>query len=131
MQTGWERLSAAARVLVRYQASEQGPLVRTTAWNALPFAVRTDSQRRFDRLTEKFDIFIVDGMREGSIPALDPGIAAQLVAGMINAASELDRWAPDVTQENAVRLFVRPLFDGILVPASDSAAHFSSEGHQA
>jgi len=60
MDSGWDRLSAAARVLVRFQISEQGPLVRTTAWNALPPELRTDSQRRFDRLTEKFSIFIVE-----------------------------------------------------------------------
>ena len=122
MDSGWERLSATARVLVRFQISEQGPLVRTTAWNALPLAVRTDSQRRFDRLTEKFDIFIVEGMREGTIPALDPGIAAQLVAGMINAASELERWAPGIAHEDAVRLFVQPLFEGILFPGTDGVA---------
>jgi AcrR family transcriptional regulator len=119
MNSGWERLSATARVLVRFQISEQGPLVRTTAWNALPHAERADSQRRFDRLTEKFDIFIVEGMLEGTIPPLDPGIAAQQVAGMINAASELERWAPGIAHEDAVRLYARPLFEGILSPGAD------------
>ncbi len=61
-------------------------------------------------------------MREGTIPALDPGIAAQQVAGMINAASELERWAPGIAHEDAVRLFVQPLFEGILVPGTDGVA---------
>jgi AcrR family transcriptional regulator len=126
MDSGWERLSATARVLVRFQISEQGPLVRTTAWNALPHAERADSQRRFDRLTEKFDIFIVEGMLEGTIPPLDPGIAAQQVAGMINAASELERWAPGIAHEDAVRLYVRPLFEGILSPGADG--HSGGDG---
>ena len=122
MDSGWDRLSAAARVLVRFQISEQGPLVRTTAWNALPPELRTDSQRRFDRLTEKFSIFIVEGMLEGTIPPLDSGIAAQQVAGMINAASELERWVQDIAHENAVRLFAQPLFEGILSSGAAGAA---------
>jgi hypothetical protein len=41
---------------------------------------------------------------------------------MINAASELERWAPGIAHEDAVRLFVQPLFEGILVPGTDGVA---------
>lgn len=59
-------------------------------------------------------MFIVEGTLDGSVRPLDQAIAAQQVAGMINAASELKRWVPSVTVENAANLYARPLFVGIL-----------------
>ncbi|WP_315831566.1 TetR/AcrR family transcriptional regulator [Bradyrhizobium prioriisuperbiae] len=113
--TGWERLTAAARAQVRIQLSDQGPLLRTSAWNALPEETRKDSMRGLDRLIEQLGMFVVQAIREGDIPTLDPAIAAQQVAGMINAASELDRWVPRLAGDQTdVDLFVRPLFEGIL-----------------
>jgi len=41
---------------------------------------------------------------------------------MINAASELERWVPDIAHENAVRLFAQPLFEGILSSGAAGAA---------
>ena len=113
---GWDRLSACSRALVRFQMSTQGPLLRTTAWNALPADRRAETHASLNRLTERFGLFIVDAMIDGATPPLDPSIAAQMVAGMINAASELERWAPGITEDSAVRLYVRPLFLGLLTP---------------
>ncbi|GGC60725.1 TetR/AcrR family transcriptional regulator [Chelatococcus reniformis] len=109
-----DRLLAAARALVLYQLSAQGPLVLVTAASALPEAPRADARRRLDQLTERFGVFIVDGMLAGAIAPLEPAIAAQLVAGMINAACELERWIPGVSGDEAVELYMRPLFEGIL-----------------
>ncbi|MBC7378587.1 MAG: TetR/AcrR family transcriptional regulator, partial [Burkholderiaceae bacterium] len=53
-------------------------------------------------------------MKDGSIRPLDQSVAAFQVSGMINASIVLDRWVPDIAAENAVELFVRPLFLGIL-----------------
>jgi AcrR family transcriptional regulator len=112
--SGFEKLCATARTLVRFHMSEQGPLLRLNAWSSLPIAPRTDMRNTFDRLTERFGTFIVQGMMEGSIAVLDQSIAAQLVALMINAASELERWVPNLTPDSAIPLYVRPLFTGIL-----------------
>jgi len=53
-------------------------------------------------------------MQDGSIRPLDQAIAGALVSGMVNASVLLDRWVEDVNGENAVELFVRPLFEGLL-----------------
>lgn len=60
---------------------------------------------------------MADGIADGSIRAVDPMVAAQLVNGMINAAADLKRFAPGVTEANASDLFARPLFMGIWSPA--------------
>lgn len=45
-------------------------------------------------------------------------VAGALVGGMVNAAVLLDRWVPDINADNALELFVRPLFTGLL-PATE------------
>lgn len=112
--SGWDKLCAVSRALVRYQFSEQGPLLRMSAWSELPDDIRESKLRTINQLGQRFVGFLVDGMRDGSIRPLDQSIAAFQVSGMINASVVLDRWVPDITAENAVDLFVRPLFLGIL-----------------
>ena len=58
--------------------------------------------------------FHFEGMLEGTIRTLEPAIAAQQVAGMINAASQLSRWVTGISPDNVTQLYVQPLFDGIL-----------------
>ncbi|RZI43335.1 TetR/AcrR family transcriptional regulator [Herbaspirillum sp. HC18] len=112
--SGWDKLCAVARALVRYQFSEKGPLLRMSAWSELPDHIRDVKLKTITQIGQRFVYFMVDGMRDGSIRPLDQSVAASLVSGMITASAELDRWVPDVTSENAVDLFVRPLFLGIL-----------------
>ncbi len=112
--SGWLRLCAASSALVRYQLSQDGPLLRVSAWNALPEPVRSEKLLTLNRITERFTNLLVDGMLDGSIRVLDQSIAAQLVSGMINAAAEIARWVPGVNEENAADLYARPLFMGLL-----------------
>lgn len=119
--SGWDRACAAARVLVRYQLSENGPLLRSSATSALPDQEHRDRVRRtLTRLTERMANVIVDGMMDGSVRPLDPSVAAQVSVGLVNAAAELTRWVPNAIPENASALFVRPIFLGILCPPSGS-----------
>ena len=105
---------AAARVLVRYQLSEDGPLLRSSATSALPDQVHRDRVRRtIARLTERMACVVVDGMMDGSIRPLDPAIAALVAIGVINASAELQRWAPSANVETASDMYVRPVFAGL------------------
>ena len=112
--SGWDKLCAVSRALVRYQFSERGPLLRMSAWSELPDDIRDNKLKTINQLGLRLVGLLVDGMRDGSIRPLDQSVAAFQVSGMINASIVLDRWVPDVTAENAVELFVRPLFLGIL-----------------
>lgn len=116
--SGWERLVASSRALVRFQLSDAGPLLRSSARSALAEGARHDTVQRGNQLTERFGLFIVDGMREGAIRPLDAGLAAQQVAAMVNAASSLRSWVPGIGVDEVVPLYVAPLFTGILAPPS-------------
>ena len=111
--SGWDKLCAVARELVRYQFSERGPLLRVSAWSELPDELRDKKLNAINQLGQRFVGFMVDGMADGSIRPLDQSLAALLISSMINASVVLDRWVPDMTAENAVELFVKPLFLGI------------------
>jgi AcrR family transcriptional regulator len=120
--SGWSRACAAARALVRYQLSDAGPLLRSTAISALPDDARRAAVRRtMQRLTERMTSVVVDGMIDGSIRALDPHIAAQASIAAINAAAELQRWVTSATIDNAADLFVRPALQGVLCPGFEAA----------
>jgi AcrR family transcriptional regulator len=112
-QTGWDRLCTAADELVRYQLSEQGPLLRNSAFSALPEALRHEMKRTMDRLALRFGGLIVEGMVDGSIRPLDPAVAARLIDSMVNAAVEVRRWVPGITIGTVGELFAKPLFVGV------------------
>ncbi|MFE1601011.1 TetR/AcrR family transcriptional regulator [Methylobacterium sp. ID0610] len=114
--SGWERLATASATLVRRQLGPAGPLLRITAFSALPEGLRTETRRTMNQLAERFTFCLVDGMADGSVRAHDPGIAAPLVSSMINAAAELPAWVPGVTPETAADLYARPLFLGLFAP---------------
>ncbi|MET7242520.1 TetR/AcrR family transcriptional regulator [Methylobacterium sp. EM32] len=116
--SGWDRICTASATLVRSQLGPGGPLLRVTAFSALPEALRTETRRTMNRLTERFGFCLVDGMADGSVRPHDAGIAAQLVSSMVNAAAELPAWVPGVTPDNAADLYARPLFLGLFAPAA-------------
>jgi AcrR family transcriptional regulator len=112
--SGWDKLGAISRSLVRYQFSEHGPLIRMSAWSELPDEIRELKLRTINQLDQRLVSFLVDGMKDGSIRPVDQSVAAFQISGMVNASVVLDRWVPDITGENAIELFVKPLFLGIL-----------------
>jgi AcrR family transcriptional regulator len=115
--TGWSRACAAARALVRFQLSADGPLLRASATSALPDHAHRERVRiTMRRLSERMHCIVVDGMMDGSIRPLDPAIGAQCAVAAINAAAELLRWVPGATPETVAALYVRPTLEGILCP---------------
>jgi AcrR family transcriptional regulator len=115
---GWDEITATVQALVRYQLSDQGPLLRPSAFAALPEALRPHAERSLDRLTERFAGMIVDGVADGSIRPVDPSIAAELVNEMISAASS--RFAAIVRQslgaDDSWATLARPLLMGMWKP---------------
>ncbi len=112
--SGWDRACAVARALVRYQLSDDGPLLRSSATSALPDQAHRDGVRTtMARLTEKMGCIVVDGMMDRSIRPLDPAIAALIAIGVINASAELQRWAPSANVETAADMYLRPVFCGL------------------
>ncbi|EHR70897.1 transcriptional regulator [Burkholderiales bacterium JOSHI_001] len=119
---GFDRACAAARALVRFQCSDQGPLLRSTATSAVPDPDQRQRVRRtMDQLTERMGCVLVDALVDGSVRPLDSHIAAQGLVAMINAAAELQRWVPGVDSDSAMGLYVRPAFLGLLCEPESGA----------
>jgi AcrR family transcriptional regulator len=109
----WTRLSATAATLVDYQLSDHGPLLRASAMGALPVEIRPDVAEGYARITDRFAAMVSDGIAEGSIRPVDPLVAANMLASMINAAASLQIWTPGVAREEVAALFARPLLMGV------------------
>jgi AcrR family transcriptional regulator len=109
----WDRLCAAAAALAEYQLSDHGPLLRTSALSALPESIREEMVAQSNRVSDRFASMISDGIAQGSIRAVDPFIAAQMLNATLNAGAELAFWVPGVTQKAAPAVFIRPMLMGI------------------
>jgi AcrR family transcriptional regulator len=113
--SGLERLWNAVTILVRHQLEGGAPLLRASALNALPEPLRQQMLHGFERGSLGFARMIRAAIADGSMRAIDAYLAGQLANATINAASELDRWVPGITGDEAVELFVAPLFRGLSV----------------
>lgn len=113
---GLTSLASQSARLVSGQLSGEARLLRTSALAAVPEDMRQKIMADLNRATLHFGSVVCDGVADGSIRPLDTPLAAQMIAGGINAAAELHHWAKDITPEQAVRFYVRPLFTGMLNP---------------
>lgn len=109
---GWTQLAQAATALVEHQVIGDLPLLRTSAIASAPLATKAEVIELFERTSLRFASMICDGIADGSLRPVDSHIAAQMVSATINAAAELDLWAPGLTSQDAVSLFVRPMLEG-------------------
>ncbi|HXL99533.1 MAG TPA: TetR/AcrR family transcriptional regulator [Rhizomicrobium sp.] len=109
----WDRLAAAAAALADYQVSDNGPLLRTSAISALPEAIRQDVLSQWNRVSDRFSAMISDGIAEGSLRAVDPVIAAQLLNATLNAAASLTSVVRGADRSEAAALYAKPMLMGL------------------
>lgn len=109
----WSQLSNAAATLINFQLSERGPLLRTSALSAVPEQIRSDMVHGSDRVSDRFASIISDGIASGSIRAVDPFIAAQMLTATVNAAADIRWWVTDVAPEEAADLYATPMLMGM------------------
>jgi len=109
----WRRLTSAAAALVEFQFSPAGPLLRSSALAALPAAIRGEMIVRSYRLSDRFAAMISDGVAEGSLRAVDPFIAAQMLNATLNAAADLPVLLRGAEPQEAVDSYARAFFTGL------------------
>jgi AcrR family transcriptional regulator len=114
--SGLEVLASLATALIERQVSGGTPLLRTSALTTVPEPIRAGLLETFDQLSYRFAAIICEGIADGSIRPLDVNIAAQALTAAINAAAELQHWAPGIAPESVTDLYVRPLFEGLASP---------------
>ncbi len=109
----WRRLCSVARVLVEHQLSDEGPLLRTSALSALPEAIRHRMVDESNRLSGRFAAMISDGIAEGTVRAVDPLIAAQMLGATLNAAADLRGSPAGVRRSEVGELYAKPMLMGL------------------
>jgi AcrR family transcriptional regulator len=120
---GYERLRAVACALIRFQLSEDGPLLRVTATSAVPDSShREEVLKTLGRLVERVAQTAIDGMTDGSLRVTDPISAAQFVVAGINTTAEARRWILGLQAGEGVRLYAPAILHGLLCPASPPAS---------
>ena len=111
---GAEHLIAASTALAEYQLSGNAPLLRTSALTSVPEDLGNSLVQEFDRNSGRISLVLTEGIADGSLRPVDTNIGAQMITAMINAAVEVHSWAPGVTQHNVAKIYVRPMFEGLL-----------------
>jgi AcrR family transcriptional regulator len=112
----WLQLTSAAAALVEFQLSSAGPLLRSSALAALPEPIRIEMVGQSWRLSDRFAAMISDGIAGGSLRPVDPFIAAQMLNAALNAAADLPYIFRGLKGGEAVELYARPMFTGLLSP---------------
>lgn len=109
-----ERLTSILAALLEVQLIGDWPLQRTTALRALPPEVGAEVVARSDQVALHFAGLIADGISDGSVRPVDPGIAGQMIMSSLNAACELHRRAAALGNPGqAVALYASTLFSGL------------------
>lgn len=110
----WVKLATVGTALVEYQLSHRGPLLRTSALTALPESMQHEMVEASNRVSDRFASIISDGIAAGTVRAVDPRIAAQMLTAALNASGEILWWIPGfVDRAEAATLYAKPMLMGI------------------
>lgn len=110
------RLGAAVTALIDLQLYSDFPLLRTSALHSLPQDLRMQMIDRSELTARRYAGAMIDGIGDGSIAAVDPIVASQVIMPTINSASELRRWAQGMTHETVVADYAATLAKGLFAP---------------
>ena len=108
-----DRLTRAIFSVLAIQFEGRHPLLRTTALQAMPPAVRQVAIERYDRHALALSGMLVDGMVDGSVRTLDPVIAGNIIISTLNSAYDMRGWAKRQRREDAIRTYANILLRGL------------------
>lgn len=117
-----DRLGTTISLLVAQQFAGGSPLLRTAAFQALPRPLRGEMMEQTERMAEHLAGIVADGIADGSLRAVDPTVASQVILGTINAAANLRDWAERRPLEHAVRDYAQVLRRGLFYADEESVA---------
>lgn len=108
-----DKVASGIASAVALQFDGAHPLLRTTALQAMPAAVRRGAIERFDRLALRLSGLLVDGMSDGSIRTADPIIAANILISTVNSAYDMRSWAREQPLKESIALYAAILMTGL------------------
>ena len=111
----WIRLSSVLAELADVQFFDATPLLRTTALQALDAEHKIDVVTRSNRLARRFAGMLIDGIADGSVRAIDPLVAGQVIMSTINSAYEARHWAARFERpDQAIQTYLSVMSEGML-----------------
>jgi len=110
----WTRLHSIVAALAEFQISPAGPLMRTSALQSLPEAMRLKVIDDSDRIARRFSGMVSDGVAERALRPVDPAIASQMLNAAINAVADRRLVAQDPQLERAPLQYAIPMLFGVL-----------------
>jgi AcrR family transcriptional regulator len=111
----WTRLSSVLAELVDVQFFDRTPLLRTTALQALDAEHKINVVTRSNRLARRFAGMLIDGIADGSVRAIDPLVAGQVIMSTINSAYEARHWAARFERpDQAIQTYLSVMSEGML-----------------
>jgi AcrR family transcriptional regulator len=113
---GLRRLAHTCRRVFAVQNSSSGPLIRYTSITSLPIERRRDILERTESNNHCFGQFIRDGIDDGSVRAVNPLIAENLLAGAINASMDIELWRRVDDIDSAGIEYFDLFFNGLAAP---------------
>jgi AcrR family transcriptional regulator len=108
-----QRLCRLVATLLAHQFSASSPLLRVSAFQSLPLDIRPRMYERAERHAMHVAGLVSDGQRDGSVPALDPFIAAQVTTATVNAAADLRNWASRIAVIPDAKFYAGKLLRGL------------------
>lgn len=112
--SAWLRICGSIGDLLERQFREDAALLRSTALQALPPTVRATVVDQSNRLARRYSGMLTDGMADGSIRAIDPLIASQMLMALVNSAYDLRWWSKRLPMKEAVRFYGTTIAFGLL-----------------
>lgn len=112
-KTGLAQAFASVSSLVRRQQTPSGPLLRNSALMSVERIQREPMERQMAQVVTRFTDMVTDSHLDGSGRLCDARIAGEMLMVTVNSAAQLKSWASGSTAENAVDLYVRPMFHGL------------------
>ena len=111
--TQWQRLTSGIASSLNIQFEGTHPLLRSSALQALPAPVRDIAVKWSNRTALRMTGLIVEGMVEGTVRAIDPIIASQMIVSSINSAYDIRGWASKQSRAQAIMTYASGLMSGI------------------
>ena len=111
--TGLAQAFASVSSLVRRQQTPSGPLLRNSALMSVDTIQREPMERQMAQVVTRFTDMVTDGHLDGSGRLCDARIAGEMLMVTVSSAAQLKGWASGSNADNAVDLYVRPMFNGL------------------
>lgn len=117
-----DRIGRMADMLIVLQFRAASPLLRFSAYQALPPDLRQRMLAHTGRVTRHISGLSADGMSHGEVCATDPALGGQTVMALLDGAAELRGRAAKRPLDEAVAAYSRNLRKEIYEPPRGTAA---------